>query len=197
MDKTAGLEKKHEAYRWFYTSKGILSVGGKSDKQNELVMQNFLKPNYLVLHTKEPGSPFMIIQSDNPSKKDIEETAIFCACFSRQWKLEKKEVAVDLFKGSEVYKSKLMKTGTFGVKGKLKTMLVKPELMLVIQKGKLRAVPKNNKEEKLCEIIPGKLSKEQVTEKIVKIIKNKYHFPVSRDEIMSAIPSDKLDIKEH
>ena len=88
-----------------------------------------------------------------------------------------------------------MKTGTFGVKGKKKTINVMPELSLVIQNGKLRAVPKSAKHEKIAEIKQGNLSKEQAAEKIFKIIKDKYHFPISRDEIMTAIPSSKLMIK--
>lgn len=186
---------KFENYRWFFTSNGILVVGGKSDSQNELAIKNFLKPEYIVIHTSQPGSSFMIIQSDIPSKKDIDETAVFCACFSKQWKLSKKTIEVDIFQGKQIYKTKAMKTGTFGVHGDKKTLKVKPELVLVIQKGRLKAVPQTTKEKKLVEITQGNLSKEQAAEKIAKKIKDKYHFPISRDEIMSAIPSDKLNVK--
>lgn len=189
------LEKKYENFRWFFTSNGILAIGGKSDEQNELVIKNFLKPNYIVMHTSAPGSPFMIIQSKNPSKKDLEEVAIFCACFSQQWKLWKKSIDVDVFIGNQIYKESAMKTGTFGIQGERKIIKARPELVLAIQKGKLRAVPKTTNEEKLAEIKPGNLSKEEASEKISKIIKDKYHFPISKDEIMSAIPSDKLSVK--
>jgi len=189
---------KYENYRWFFTSNNVLAIGGKSDEQNEQALKNFLKPNYVVMHTSAPGSPFMIIQSDKPTKKDLQETAVFCACFSKQWKKLKSaasKIDIDVFKGEQIYKIKVMKTGTFGVKGEKETVKVKPELILVIQKGKLRAVPKGTKEKKLAEIKPGKLSKEQATEKIVKKIKDKYHFPISKDEIMQAIPSDRLSVK--
>ncbi|MDD5193541.1 MAG: NFACT RNA binding domain-containing protein [Candidatus Nanoarchaeia archaeon] len=195
MKKLINVDRKYESYRWFYTSGGILAVGGKSDEQNEAVIHNFLRPEYAILHTTEPGSPFIILLSKDPSKKDIEEAGIFCACFSKQWKDGKKEISVDIFKGSQIYKSKLMKTGTFGVKGDKKTIKVKPELVLVIQNGKLRAVPKTTREEKLAEIKQGKLKKEQATEKILKKIKNIYHFPFSKEEVMSAIPSDKLEVR--
>jgi len=183
-------------YRWFYTSEGRLVVGGKNEDQNELVLRNFLKPNYVVMHTSKPGSPFMIIQEHEPSEKDLNETAVFCAAFSKQWKLGNKKVDIDVFKGSQIYKDKKMKTGTFGVKGKKKKMKVKPELALVIQKGKLRAVPKSKrKEEILVNIQPGKLSKEEATDKIAKKIKDKFHFPISKDEIMQAIPSDGMSVR--
>ncbi len=187
--------KGYESYRWFFTSNDVLVVGGKNDEQNELALDSFLKPNYIVMHTSAPGSPFCIIQSNNPSKIDIEETAIFCACFSQQWKLGKGLIDIDMFKGNQIYKKARMKMGTFGIKGGVKTIKVKPEFVLVLQKGKLRAVPKTTKEEKLAEIKQGSLNKEEAVKKISKIIKDKYHFPISKDEIMGAIPSDKLSVK--
>lgn len=193
--------KDYRYYRWFFSSNNVLAVGGKSEEQNELVIKNFLHPNYTILHTSQPGSPFMIIQSDKPTKKDIEETAIFTACFSKQWKESKptSKISIDIFKGKNIYKTKQMKKGTFGAKGRKQTIKVKPELTLIIQKGKIRAVPKINKKSKLiqalAEIKPGKLNKEQATEKLTKIIKDKFHLPVSKDEIMQAIPSDKLSVK--
>lgn len=188
--------KRYENFRWFFTSNDVLVIGGKSDEQNEIVIKEFLKPNYTVLHTKLPGSPFVIIQRDKPTKKDIEEAAIFCACFSQQWKKGEKIIEVDVFRGEQVYKSKDMKIGTFGVKGERKTIKVVPELCLVIQNGKLRAVPKTKKYETIAIIKQGDLSKEEAVVKISKIIKDKYHYPISKEEILSAIPSDKLKIVE-
>jgi len=190
--------KDYKNYRWFFTSNNVLVIGGKSDEQNELVLKHFLKPNYTILHTSKPGSPFMIIQSEKPTKKDIEESAIFCAGFSKQWKSLKSansKVDIDIFQGNQIFKTKSMKKGTFGINGKKQTIKVKPELVLIFQKSKLKSVPKTTTEKKLVEIKPGKLSKEQAAEKIAKIIKDKYHLPIPKDEIMQAIPSDKLSIK--
>lgn len=186
---------EYQDYRWFFTSNNLLVVGGKSDEQNEIVLKKFLKPEYIVMHTSAPGSSFMIIQSENPTKRDIEETAIFTACFSKQWKNGSSNIQVDIFKGSQIYKTNSMKLGTFGVKGDKKTLRVKPELVLIIQRGRVRAVPRTVKEKVLAEIKRGKLSKEQASEKIAKKIKDKFHLPVSREEIMRAIPSDKLSVK--
>ena len=189
--------KDYKNYKWFFTSNNILVVGGKSDEQNELALKHFSKPEYTIMHTSKPGSPFMIIQSDKPTKKDLEETAIFCACFSKQWKTVKSssKIDIDIFKGEQIYKTKLMKKGTFGIKGKKETIKVKPELVLIFQRGKLRAVPRNSHEKILAEIKPGKLSKEQATEKIAKKIKDKFHLPIIKDEILQAIPSGKLSVK--
>ena len=125
--------KEYMSYRWFFTSEGKLVVGGKSDEQNENVLRYFKRPGYTIMHTTKPGSPFMIIQSDDPSKNDLDECAVFCACFSKEWKTGKKSIDIDVFKGGDVFKNKGMKTGTFGVKNK-KKVKAKPELMVIIQK---------------------------------------------------------------
>ncbi len=195
MNKLMNIDRKYENFRWFFTSDNTLVVGGKSDEQNEKVIKEFSKPNYIIMHTTLPGSPFMVIQSDLPSKKDIEETAIFCACFSQQWKLGKKTIDIDIFKGEQIYKTPGMKTGTFGVKRNKKNMKVRPELVVVIQNGKLKAVPKTTKLEKIAEIKQGDLSKDEAAIKILKIIGKKYAFPITKDEILSAIPSDKMSVK--
>jgi len=194
-DKKPDPRKDYHNYRWFFTNRGKLVVGGKNDDQNELVMKYFLHPEYVVMHTSEPGSGFMIIQDEKPKKEDIEEAAIFCGCFSKQWKLGKKVIYVDIFKGSQIYKSKKMKIGTFGVMGDKKTKKIQPELVLVMQKNKLRAVPKTTKEKKLAKIIPGKMDKEKAAEMLAGIIKNKFNLPVTKQQVMQAIPSNNLDIK--
>ena len=188
-------QENYRNYRWFFTSDGTLVVGGKSDEQNETAINNFIKSKYTVMHTSKPGSPFMIIQKENPSEKDLNETAIFTACFSQQWKKGAKTIEIDIFKGSQLYKSKLMKKGTFGIRGGKESVKIKPKLDLIIQKGKLRAVPFAEKSQKLGEIKPGKLDKEDVANKIAKKISDKFHYPVSKEEILQAIPSDKLGFK--
>lgn len=195
MVRKLNQEKDYKNYRWFFTSNNVLVVGGKSDGQNELVIRNFLKPDYTVMHTSAPGSSFMIIQSDKPTKKDLDETATFTACFSKQWKTGKGNIEIDIFQGSQVYKVKAMKLGTFGVKGDKESVKVKPELKLIIQKGKFKAVPNSGKEAVLVELKRGKLSKEDAAEKIAKKIRDEFHLPVHKDEIMQAIPSDKLGVK--
>lgn len=193
--KEISKAKDYRNYRWFFTSQEKLVIGGKSDEQNEMVLKYFLKPNYTVMHTSSPGSPFMIIQSDNPNENDLDECAVFCACFSKEWKNGKKLIEIDIFRGSDIYKNKGMKIGTFGVKNK-KQIKVKPELMIIIQKGKIKAVPNAKRsEESLSMIKQGKMNKEDTANKIAKKIKDKFLFPVSKEEIMMAIPSGNMEVK--
>jgi len=113
-------------FRKFTTSSGKLVLGGKNAEQNEILI-NQVEPSEIVLHTKSAGSPFCNIKG-KASIKDIKEAAFFCARYSQEWKKAKikKDVIVHYFKGSDIFKEKGMKTGTFGVK-KFKEIKVKKE----------------------------------------------------------------------
>ncbi|MCX8159050.1 MAG: NFACT RNA binding domain-containing protein [Candidatus Pacearchaeota archaeon] len=115
-------------FREFYTSSNKLILCGKNAEQNEELIKNHTLPYETVLHTKAPGSPFCVIKNKKPSLKDIRETAIICAAFSKDWKLNKKDVEVHIFKGNNISKQKDMKIGTFAVKN-AKNIIVKKELI--------------------------------------------------------------------
>jgi hypothetical protein len=189
------MEKEYKKYRWFFTSSDNLVIGGKSAEQNEEIMRRYSesREEYVVMHTSAPGSPFTLIK--NPNKRDLEEMAIFTAGFSQQWKKGKVDAEVDIFTIGQISKDKKMKTGTFGVAGKIQRKKVKLELSLDFQKGKLRAVPKLAVKKSFVILTPGNLSKEQAVEKLIKIIRDKFTYIMSKDEIMAAIPAKDIDIK--
>jgi len=101
-------------FRKFITSSGKLVLGGKSAENNEQLIKQ-AEAGEVVLHTKAPGSPFVNIKG-KASQKDIKEAAIFCARYSQDWRDNKQDVIIHVFKGKDVYKHKDMKLGTFGVK---------------------------------------------------------------------------------
>src|SRR3989344_2809832 len=120
--------KKYTKYLWFYTSSGKLVIGGKNSNQNELLLQQLTEQSkdYILMHTREPGSPFCVIFSD-PSKvspSDESQCASFTACFSQAWKSGKKKALVDIFRTSQLYKTEGMKQGTWGVKQPIKNISV-------------------------------------------------------------------------
>ena len=105
-----------EKFREMTTSSGKLVLAGKSAKSNEKLIKQIEKDE-IVLHTAAPGSPFVNIKKRS-NVKDRKEAAIFCARYSQDWRENKKDVIVHQFKGKDIYKNKLMKTGTFGVRRK-------------------------------------------------------------------------------
>ena len=135
-------------FREFTTSSGKLVLAGKNAENNEELIKQ-AEPEELVFHTEKPGSPFVNIKNKSPSPRDIQggrenlqaddsskddaaapsgddikESAIFCASKSQDWRDNKSDVKVNLFKGKDISKRKGMKTGTFEVKNK-KTILIK------------------------------------------------------------------------
>ena len=111
-------------FRKFTTSSGKFVLGGKNAEQNEALIEQ-VEPSEIVLHTKSAGSPFCNIKG-KASLKDIRETAVFCARYSQEWKKAriKRDILVHYFKGSDIFKEKDMKIGTFGVK-KFKEIKIK------------------------------------------------------------------------
>lgn len=121
-------------FREFETSSGKKILAGKSAANNgQLIKQ--VEDNETVLHTKKPGSPFTNIKG-KATKKDIKEAAIFCARYSQDWRDNKKDVVVHVFKEKNVYKEKRMKLGTFGVRKFKGIKIKKKEIENFIKKEK-------------------------------------------------------------
>jgi len=181
---------EYKKYRWFYTSSDKLVVGGKNASQNDELLKRLKEygKKYWVMHTSHPGSPFCAIISEKTSKKDLEECAIFTGCFSKAWKMRKRKTEVDIFKLSQISKKDGMKIGTWGVKGKIKTIEVNLKLVLVKQKGIYRAVPEKTSNKGL-KISPGKIDKKDMLIKLAVELGE-----VDKDELMSALPAGGIKI---
>jgi len=193
MEEFADFKK----YKWFYTLSEKLIIAGKSSEQNDSMLKKVksLKKEFIIMHTSSPGSPFSVILSniEKVNKDDIEECAVFTACFSRAWKSGKKKASVDIFSSNQLRKSNEMKSGTWGVIGKVKRLIVPLLLTLTIQDSTMRAVPEKsikNKKEILLKICPGKISKEDFITKLAVEIGEKF----SQTEILSALPAGGIKI---
>jgi hypothetical protein len=178
-------------YRWFYTSGNKLVLAGKNAEQNEQIIKE-AKPENIILHTKDPGSPFCII-SGKANEQDVKEAAVFCACFSQGWKKRKKEMEVHIFKGEQMTKGKDMKAGTFGVIGKVQKTKAKLELWLGIQKNRLRAAPKTCFKKPLIKISPGSITKEKAAE-IIKRRLDEMKIRLKEENINGAIPAGGFEL---
>ena len=179
---------EYKKYRWFFTKSDKLVYGGKSAEQNEEVVRNLIKgkENYIMMHTRIPGSPFSVIMAspEKVSESDLNEVATWTACFSRAWRQGLKKTPVDVFLTEQLIKKGSMKAGTFGVLGKIDRINVELKLALTLQKGVLRAVPLDSvKEKKHKVIIPGKRSKEEFANILSEELKK------GKDEVLNALPT--------
>ncbi len=101
-------------FRKFTTNSGLNVVGGKDAESNDRLVWD-ASPNDFLLHTDAPGSPFVNI-GESPSKKDIDDSAIFCAKYSKCWRDSKRDIIVNKFLRHDMKKSKMMKAGSWEVK---------------------------------------------------------------------------------
>jgi len=102
-------------FREIVLSSGTKLLLGKDASSNDELMKKFKGKTNIVLHTESPGSPFCVIQSLNPSKKDIKAAAAVCARYSRDWRDNKGNIKVSVFTGKGISKKKGMKSGTWHV----------------------------------------------------------------------------------
>lgn len=110
-------------FRKHISTNGTIFLAGKSAENNEELVSQ-VESNEDVLHTVAPGSPFVNIKEKTISG-DLDEAAIFCARYSKDWRDNKKDVLVHVFKGKDIYKESAMAVGTFGVKKIAKVIKVK------------------------------------------------------------------------
>jgi len=121
MEKSQLISK---GLRTHISKEGTLFLSGRTDATNEVLMAQ-IKPNEIILHTEMAGSPFVNIKGE-PKEGDLEEAAIMCARYSRDYKKNQGNTDVHYFLGRDTHKAKSMKTGTFGVRS-AKNILVRVE----------------------------------------------------------------------
>ncbi|MDE1825973.1 MAG: NFACT family protein [Thaumarchaeota archaeon] len=84
------IQKKkewYERYRWFYTSDGLLAIGGRDSSSNSSVIRKHLGKNDRVFHAEIVGSPFFILKdSEDEIASSVTEVAQATVCFSRAWR---------------------------------------------------------------------------------------------------------------
>ncbi|MGB9003178.1 MAG: ribosome rescue protein RqcH [Nitrosotalea sp.] len=84
------IQKKkewYERYRWFFTSDGLLAIGGRDSSSNSSVIRKHLCKDDRVFHAEIVGSPFFILKdSEDDMVSSITEVAQATVCFSRAWR---------------------------------------------------------------------------------------------------------------
>lgn len=182
-------------YRWFVTSAKTLVVGGKHAEQNDALLKDVLATgnDYYVLHTSHPGSPFSVVLKEpaRVTKKELEEAAVFTACFSRAWKSHRKKTNVDVFRTASLSKEPGMKAGMWRVTGKVERVSVSLALGLVKQRGTLRAVPLETVKRPLMIVIPGTIDKTMMAAQLGVELGDQFTY----DEIVAALPAG--GVKKH
>lgn len=136
-----------EKFRWFYTSKGTLCIGGKDASTNEVLIKKYTESTNKVFHTEMAGSPFFILKcTKEPDAVELQEVAIATACYSRAWKRGISGTDVFYVLPSQVSKEaqsgEFISKGSFMIRGKKNFLRADMKLTIgVDQLGRVMAGP--------------------------------------------------------
>jgi len=114
-------------FRKYVLSSGREVLGGKTAENNdELVLA--ASRNDVMLHTSAPGSPFVNV-GEKPTKKEVDEAAIFCARYSQDWRDNKRDVVVNRFLRGDMDKLPGAKAGSWSVSKQEKIKVKKIDIV--------------------------------------------------------------------
>ena len=115
-------------FRELELSTRLVIHAGKSADQNDLLVKS-AKRNDLLLHTSDPGSPFVNL-GENPAKNEIKEAAVFCALKSKSWRDNPQDIIVHSFFKRDCSKGLIRKAGSWNVRKTIENIKVKkPEIV--------------------------------------------------------------------
>jgi len=174
--KKAKLEWFHQ-FHWLVTSNGLLAVGGRDAKQNEMIVKKYLKENDLFFHADIHGAPAVVLKDGKKaSEKSLGEAAHFAGCYSNAWRARLAGVDVYAVGKDQVQTSaptgEYMAKGSFLITGK-KQYFKGVEMVMYMGKrkdtGEVRIVPSSMGNENLSpcyELVPGKKEKEEIAKEL-------------------------------
>jgi predicted ribosome quality control (RQC) complex YloA/Tae2 family protein len=203
----------YERYRWFYTSDGILAIGGRDSSSNTAIIRKHIEKNDKVFHADIHGSPFFILKND---KKEIlptslNEIAHATVCFSRAWREAMYGLNAYWVEPEQVKKAapsgQFLPKGSFVIEGqrnyvnistlKLAVGLVKQNADYLISCGPPQPIKKNS----ICYVIiePAGYEMVEIAKKI-KLEFNKMTDNVAKslsiDEFVRVLPAGDSHIVE-
>lgn len=77
----------YERYRWFFTTDGYLTIGGRDAASNSAVVRKHLEKGDKIFHGDIFGSPFYILKdAEHAPNASMNEIAHATVCFSRAWR---------------------------------------------------------------------------------------------------------------
>ncbi|MDH5415635.1 MAG: ribosome rescue protein RqcH [Nitrosopumilus sp.] len=202
----------YERYRWFFTSDGLLTIGGRDAASNSAVVRKHLVKNDKIFHGDIFGSPFFILkEAQNAPDRSMNEVAHATVCFSRAWKEGMYGVSAFWVNPEQVKKSapsgEFLPKGSFTIEGqrnfiksdtlRLAVGIIPQDEDYVLTCGPPEPIKKNS----ICYALiePHGLELVDAAKKI-RIEFLKIYEDITRkinlDEFVRVLPSGKSQIKE-
>ena len=202
----------YERYRWFFTTDGFLTIGGRDAASNSAVVRKHLGKNDKIFHGDIFGSPFFILKdAQNAPDTSMNEIASATVCFSRAWREGMYGVSAFWVYPDQVKKSapsgEFLPKGSFTIEGqrnfiksetlKLAIGIIPIDEDYVLTCGPPEPIIKNS----ICYAIIEPHGSEMVeAAKRIRIeflkLEEEITKKISIDEFVRALPAGKSQIKE-
>ena len=202
----------YERYRWFFTTDGLLAIGGRDAASNSAVIRKHLGKNDRVFHGDIFGSPFFVLKdAENASDRSMNEIAHATVCFSRAWREGLYGVSAYWVNPDQVKKSapsgEFLPKGSFTIEGQrnfIKSETLKLSVGIISQEDGYALTcgpPETIKKNSICYAIIEPSGSEMVdTAKKIRIefakLEEAITKKISIDDFVRVLPAGKSQIKE-
>lgn len=188
----------YQKFRWFFSSEGILCIGGRDATTNDILIKKQTEKTDLVFHTDIAGSPFFLAKKgDKEVSITIEEAAIATAAFSRAWKQGITTTEVYYIKPDQVKKELGLPKGSFMIHGKRNYLKPVVQLGVGVYENKAMCGPITAIKKRCISyliITPGNTKKSDIAKKVKAYLEKKYSTKLNLDEIMQVLPPGDCSI---
>jgi len=214
IKETEIIEKRDkfwfEKYRYGFTRNGNMILAGKDATSNEIIVKKHMEKDDLHFHTNIQGSAHVILKDgQNLTKEDFEDTALIAALYSKALSSGLSSVDVYYVKPEQVTKTaqtgEFLSTGAFVIRGernwfkKVKLEfsigLYNYENQTIVCVGN-KEVFTNSKSPFFKTLIPGKKSKSDICNALMKEIKTLGYKQITINDLLHVLPAGKFDFKK-
>jgi len=200
--------KWFERFRWFFTSEGLLVVGGKTAQQNEEIVKKYMDKKDIYFHAEVYGAPHCVIKLAESKMNSVPQTSMieaaqFASTFSKAFETGQSSADAYSVKPEQVSKraptGTSLGTGAFMIYGE-RNLFLKTTLSCAIgylQKEKiLMSGPLGAVKKKCIHVFELKFGTMEKN-KTAKALQEKYKekgLSFSNEEILSLLPNGKFEI---
>ncbi len=114
----------YEKFRWFFSSDGILVLGGRDAITNEVLVKKHMERGDLFVHAEVHGAPAVLVKAGGKAvpERTIQEAFDFAVAYSRAWKQGVASARVYWVKPEQVSKraesGEYLARGAFVIRGR-------------------------------------------------------------------------------
>ncbi|MGC8629256.1 MAG: NFACT RNA binding domain-containing protein [Candidatus Micrarchaeia archaeon] len=152
----------YEKYNWFFSSSGMLAIGGRSAQQNDEINAKYFEANDLFFHANIFGASAVVLKNGtNADDNTKQEAAQFAACYSKAWENGLSTIDVFAARRDQVSKSSqkgYVSPGSFLISGEREWFKnVKLELYACIGSPNIKINKAGIKDNAVLNLVPANL----------------------------------------